>query len=340
MSRRITRRLVILQHGSHGHAADFTLLSGVLQAAAAKLQPDVKLTIVAPTAAEGPLTRGGTRRCVDLLTTPVSNTLSEFERAVRGDGDSAIGAVTMVGHSYGGVLLRGVLRNLQASGYLDPKSPLQFDKYISVATPHLGIAHTSFALRAIAQRASIALKSTAYRDMLLESDAFDQLAADPDALRALERFDHRIAIATAGDHLVSPSSSLIAPVTLRDVRAVAGAYRHVADAEKALVPMDASRFMPKHIADAGDLYSGFTDLAQWKVATPRLDDTKRRRVAFMAHQLRLAGHWSTYVAAFPIWAKYASHRAVIGKTPYDRPGDANQPHIDSLTALILGGQHT
>jgi hypothetical protein len=92
--------------------------------------------------------------------------------------------------------------------------------------------------------------------------------------------------------------------------------------------------MPKHIADAGDLYSGFTDLAQWKVATPRLDDTKRRRVAFMAHQLLLAGHWSTYVAAFPIWAKYASHRAVIGKTPYDRPGDANQPHIDSLTALV------
>ena len=93
---------------------------------------------------------------------------------------------------------------------------------------------------------------------------------------------------------------------------------------------------PQRSVNDKDLYGGFTELGPWKRAAPRLNEDQVGQAAFMAHGLRQAGAWETWVARFPRWAAPAAHRAVIGKAPYHAGPRLSQPHVDGVAELLLG----
>jgi thioesterase domain-containing protein len=363
MASRITRRLVVLQHGSHGTPADLTLLTSWLH----KIHPaDVPLTVCVPSDIQARGTNAGIARCSTALAKPVVAAIEAFARDVEQDGPEARGGVVLVGHSFGGVLLRGVVRELYALGLMGPR-PLsrhnetsarlrvKYERFVTVACPHLGIGHTSNVLRFLASARQKRLKSQTYADLLLDrSRALDHLTSDDAAGAGLAEFSQRIIVAAAGDHLVSPCSSLIAPVDREQLSrlammvtseternfAISPETKVPIQTDRAVTAIDVAQLMPKTTAAITDLYSPYTDLSRWRIAAPRLDDGQLARVAFMAAHLRQSGPWDSYVATFPWWAKFAAHRMVIGKPPYHEPPRRSDTHVEAIARLALMGKLT
>ena len=334
------RRLIVLQHGSHGHAKDFDLIRRAVDTRSKALGIDVRFVV--PDVVAGRGTDKGLRHCVHTLSPGIVEEVARFKTALERDG--AKGSVSMLGHSFGGLMLRGVVGNLHSLGYIQADhrrrkegSVLEWGTFVSVGSPHLGVGLTSTTLKVLARTASVLIDSQAYRDLLLQSSSLSNLASDPSVCAGLQAFQKRVAIAAAGDHLVSPASALIAPVTKRDVRAVSRIGSMPATPNDAW----ASVVSPK-ISRPVDSYGlpGPIDLAPWVLAAPRFRTHHREQAAFMASQIRETGAWDSWVAKFPLWAAPTAHRAVIGKAPYNTPGKVSQAHVDGVAALLLGQDPT
>lgn len=301
--------LVILQHGSHGHAADFDNVRAHLESAwhvgsLAKVPLEVWTTPVN----EGLATDDGLVVCGDRLAIELSTVV----RQMKARHVSKQIHIACVGHSFGGPILRFALGKLESSGSF---ADVALAMFVTLASPHLGARQLSPVLR-LGARTLGAVFSTAYKDLLLDSDAFDQLCTEQ-VVAPLSRFRHRLLYACArGDHLIAfETGSLTVPFGGIEMKNLPPPVEDGSNVRCALLldPFDpclsddaseTTRVLQIAKPDGSHVASAMREAVQLQLCVEAFggfDDRQGRahRAAQMLQALRSVGRWVLYIVDFP-----------------------------------------
>lgn len=181
--------LVVLQHGIDGRDSDFSALRHELS-----LHPDD--LEVWDTKCNHGRTHEGIEACTERLWRDLEARLMQLGgRRLR---------VSLVGHSFGGLLLRHCATRLHA--FALQTGTIELHCYISLATPHLGSRSLGGSVRAGAR----ALYGLSGRELLIDADAscaLDVRLCDEEHIHALSAFHRRITYSSVeGDWVVSFAS--------------------------------------------------------------------------------------------------------------------------------------
>jgi hypothetical protein len=187
--------------------------------------------------------------------------------------------------------------------------------FVTLAAPHCGARQLRPVLR-VGGRILGKVCSTAYQDILLDSEVFDDTCSDEN-MAPLSKFKHRVLYACArGDHLIGfETASLLAPKhgitnVLQDLPPQVEGYPHVRHAlllepfsdkadhkgnSRVVVQMDAEGVAtPSNITESVCQYANAAPFAG-------VDDWSGRneRAADMLHRLRSIGQWTLHIVDFP-----------------------------------------
>ncbi|GIL78881.1 hypothetical protein Vretimale_124 [Volvox reticuliferus] len=175
--------LVVVQHGLWGYPANTAYLSLLLRERLGHgyfvLNSDVN---------SGNLTYDGIDVCGDRLYALVQKTMQSLTTA-----GSPVSAISMIGYSMGGLILRYVAGKLYAEGVFDSITPVNF---ITVATPHLGAWRmpSNWFNRAFNYMVPVVTSRSGYQLVLQDKHTWGKpllcLMSHPDLLfmRALRKF--------------------------------------------------------------------------------------------------------------------------------------------------------
>lgn len=192
------RRLVVLCHGIDGEPADLDEVRAQLVAC------DASIDAFDASVNEKGKTHHGVDACAERL-------WLELRAHLRRQRGSEL-ALSMVGHSLGGLILQGVAKRLHVWLRTEEGAAMliALDCFVCIASPMLGVrrintgAHKGFGWlmgrTTSLMRAGLRLfRGQAGRDLLLDSDVLDRLA-DEEGCAALASFRRRLAVAnTTGD---------------------------------------------------------------------------------------------------------------------------------------------
>ena len=185
------RHLVVLQHGLDGHDSDFDALRHELRA-----HPDDDEMIVWDTKCNHDKTHEGIDACTRRLWRDLRATIREHEgHPLR---------VSLVGHSFGGLVLRhcAVFLHLHQHSV----SGIELCSYVSLASPHLG----SRSLKGTGRAGARALYGRSGAELLLDAHAtcaLDVDLCDEAHCSALRAFRRRVTYSSVeGDWVVSFAS--------------------------------------------------------------------------------------------------------------------------------------
>lgn len=253
-----------------------------------------------------------------------------------------------IAHSFGGPILRGALAVLDASGAL---TEVTLASFVTLASPHVGTRQLNPLLR-LGARFLGKVFSTAYQDLLLDSEALDELCT-PAALAPLARFRHRSLYACAwGDHLVAFSTGALmvplgnipppvdAPASTSVLHTVVldpieGAQEQPADGSRTLLQRDAAGSLcPSPINEVVSFdglvknFAGFDD----KLG-------RAERAARMLLALRGIGSWTLNVVAFQ--QRLVLHHAAILHHPAraKNPGGHGADVAEHVSATVCEHVH-
>lgn len=208
------RRVVVLQHGSHGSHKDMGCIARCLRAL------DSSLIIWEPRVNEGFKTDKGVVSCGASFAQEVMRLLDSFchsspspspspPAAAHGDGDDKIIVqLSFVGHSMGGLIVREALPRLFA-GVADKKDRLgvEWKLFCSIGTPHGGTCGMAAFIRSYLGRFIGRVFSTSYHDMFLQSSVLTKRLLSPAHLACLAAFERRVLVSSINDLLVPLMSS-------------------------------------------------------------------------------------------------------------------------------------
>ena len=176
--------VVVLCHGFQGSHKDFHRLVAHLVSTFSEKNQSV--FILTPTSSEGwpgPFhpTRQGTLACAARAHQELVAVINTHPAA------TCLSSLIVVGHSFGGVYSRAMLRLLHADHTIPERlTPLGF---ISVASPHLGIRWRPSVWTSICQFAARTLAGVTGKELLLEDEAVVLLAiSSNEYLEALQLF--------------------------------------------------------------------------------------------------------------------------------------------------------
>lgn len=304
--------LVVMQHGSHGHACDFGNLRARLEKSWTQTIGDrVPLEFWTTPVNEGLATDDGLERCGDRLATA----LGAGFREVAARHPEASQRVVCIGHSFGGPLLRYALMKLHGSGELGNKTLITF---VTLASPHVGARQLHPFLR-LGARFLGKVFSSAYQDLLLDSGALDELCTE-EALAPLARFHNRRLYAVArGDMLVRfETGSLVVPAGYLKVECLPPAVEGHPHVRRALLlepfggpweQAEGSEAPPIRVlmmlsSDGGLVTSRFEEVTQpvrCQQVFSGFDDWsgKSQRAAHMLQTMRSVGKWTLHIVDFP-----------------------------------------
>lgn len=309
--------IVVLQHGSHGHASDFDNIRKQLEGAW-RSSVDLScwpLEIWTTSTNEGLSTDLGLVACGDKLAAELGAALRDI--AIR--YPSATMHMCCVAHSFGGLLIRHALAMLDKSGGLDS---VNLNTFITLASPHVGARQLDIFLR-MGARMLGAAASTAYQDLLLDSSIIDELCSEQ-ALSPLRRFDNRILYnCAAKDHLVKfETGSLVVVQGGMDVSMLPDpieGHPHVRQA-LCLDPFDSDMKEDQEARKLRLLAGGDSNIHELvcqrhiSEAFSGYDDSQNvraQRAARMLYLLRSVGRWCLHVVQFPEVTVLNGHGAII-----------------------------
>ena len=195
--------VVVMQHGIDGHDSDFDALRNELNS-----NPDAFR--VWDTKCNHGRTHEGIARCSERLWQELEGFLASLEgRKLR---------VSLVGHSFGGLLLRHCAVRLHALQQ-QKKADIELACFVSLATPHLGSRNLGLINRAGARplfgRSGAELLLDAHATFSLDADLCDEAHC-----AALHAFGRRITYASLeGDWVVSFASGSLLDAEEQEVRA-------------------------------------------------------------------------------------------------------------------------
>eukprot|EP00931_Biecheleriopsis_adriatica_P098805 TRINITY_DN7294_c1_g2_i1.p1 TRINITY_DN7294_c1_g2~~TRINITY_DN7294_c1_g2_i1.p1 ORF type:complete len:279 (-),score=19.22 TRINITY_DN7294_c1_g2_i1:557-1393(-) len=234
--------------------------------------------------------------------------------------------IVCIGHSFGGLLLRYALSKLEESGALEG---VALEVFVTLASPHVGARQLGAVLR-IGARILGKVFSTAYEDLLLDSDVVDKTCSAT-ALVPLQRFRHRILYACArGDHLIGfESGALLVPHGGVSVEYLPSSVDGCPHVRRALIlyPFESPqsehdraadvsvRRLLQQEADGSQVVSKMSEetrLSRCAPAFSGFDDMLGRdqRAAQMLQALRSVGPWTLHIVDFPERA-VLRHGAII-----------------------------
>lgn len=181
--------LVVLQHGIDGHQSDFDALRN-------EIDIDPIRVLVWDSKCNHGLTHEGIEACTERLWQDLLPRLSSLEaRQLH---------ISLVGHSFGGLLLRHLAVRLHALKLAG--ATFELECYVSLATPHLG----SRSLGNINRGGARALFGCSGAELLLDAHAslrLDAQLCDEAHCEALRAFRRRVTYSSVdGDWVVSFAS--------------------------------------------------------------------------------------------------------------------------------------
>ena len=198
-------KLVVLSHGIDGCPADMDEVRTQLHA----VDPEVE--VFDSPVNKGRKTSAGIELCAERLWIELRARLERETRAV---------ALSLVGHSLGGLILRAVAVRLVAWERARPEGAaprLSFEHYVGVAAPHLGVRHLGqgghkgfgwlMHKSAGVMRAGLrTIKGRTGPDLLLSNQTLDALSGEA-GCEALARFRRRVTVGNVVGDWVTPWAS-------------------------------------------------------------------------------------------------------------------------------------
>ena len=194
---------VVCQHGSHGKVADLAILKNCIRERVGALQTAgsaIDLTVWDTSVNSGLKSDKGTAKCGVAMYNALQPVLHEWITTKRALIASQGGSMhfSCVGHSFGGILLRELVHTLcndpVVLDALDVKKDLEFESFVTVATPHCGIAMLSWGLAYGAYAIGMVYSQT-YLDLAMGSDMLWSTMLTAPYLDALKRFKRRVSFA-------------------------------------------------------------------------------------------------------------------------------------------------
>nr|CCC95741.1 unnamed protein product [Trypanosoma congolense IL3000] len=213
------KRLVVLQHGSHGTHMDLGCVSQCLEA----LDPS---TVVWQTGCnERHFTDDGIIPCGERLASDlmdeIRNLCSAPQSSDNGDdmgGEEPVLHISFICYSMGGLIVREALPRLySAIEREEDKLQVEWKMYCTIATPHLGVRQMPSPIRYYVGRLLAYVYSTSYGDMFLHSNVLTERLLSERHLACLAAFKRRLVVSSVNDILVPLlSSGLMLPPSERE----------------------------------------------------------------------------------------------------------------------------
>jgi pimeloyl-ACP methyl ester carboxylesterase len=204
---------VVLQHGSHGRRSDLGTIKAVLHKALVEGSATVSMSPHPPSAAPGSVhiwesdviellkSDLGTVMCTEMVAAVLLPDLRAWAASLPGEAQCLL---HVVGHSFGGIVLRDLIATIARDESLRPR--LRFDSFTTIASPHLGVDDMNPVMKVFGRLIGRAYSET-YKDLFLMNAVLEDRLLSDEHLRVLGDFRRRVLYANTRDHLVSFDSA-------------------------------------------------------------------------------------------------------------------------------------